>query len=466
MQNELWRLGATELAALIRQRDVSSREAMQSCLDRLDNVNPRLNAVVDVRPEEALAEADDADRALRRGDVPGSLHGVPVTIKVNVDQRGFATTNGIVANKGLIAAEDSPVVANLRRAGAVPLGRTNTPAFSMRWFTDNDAHGRTLNPLDARLTPGGSSGGAASAVAAGIGPIAHGNDQGGSIRYPAYACGVFGLRPSVQRVPAFNPSARGERPPSFQVTSVQGPLARNVADLRLAYEAMAARDPRDPSWAPVPFEGLTPKAPLRVALCRGIPGFDADSAVIEAVDQAALWLQAAGYQVDEVELPLFRETHELWFSLTMNDTRVMLGESLLRDGDVPIQRSYKAMLERTRELDLRGYMEAMASRMKIRRAWSALFEDHPLVLMPVSWRKPFRIDEDQRDADAVRAVFEAQSPLLATAMLGTPGLSVPLPGVGPMGVQLMADAFREDICFAAAEVIEAKAGGLLPVEPN
>ena len=465
MKNELWRLSANELAALIRRREVSSREAMQGCLDRHDAVNPRLNAVVDLHPDEALAEADAADQALARGDALGALHGVPITIKVNVDQRGFATTNGIVANKGLIATQDSPVVANLRRAGAVPLGRSNTPAFSMRWFTDNDLHGRTLNPHDAGLTPGGSSGGASSAVAAGIGPIAHGNDQGGSIRYPAYACGVYGLRPSVQRVPAFNPSATAERPPAFQITSVQGPLARSVADLRLAFEAMAARDPRDPTWAPAPFAGPTPKAPIRVGLCRRVPGFQADPAVVAALDQAARWLEAAGYRVEEVELPLFRDAHELWFNLTLNDTRLMMGETILRDGDAAIQRAYREMLACAKELDLRGYLKASASRMNIRRAWSALFQSHPLLLMPVSWRAPFAIDEDQRDSDTIHAIFEAQSPLLATAMLGTPGLSVPLPGKQPMGVQLMAEPFREDLCFSAAEAIEQQAGPVRPVDP-
>src|SRR5215203_2930111 len=138
-------------------------------------------------------------------------------------QRGLPTSNGVLAFRDVVAVEDSPVVANLRRAGAVIMGRTNTPAFSWRWFTDNALHGRTLNPWDAGVTPGGSSGGASAAVAAGIGAIAHGNDIGGSVRYPAYACGVAGLRPSAGRIPAFNPSAAAERPLSSQVLSAQGP---------------------------------------------------------------------------------------------------------------------------------------------------------------------------------------------------------------------------------------------------
>lgn len=242
--NELWRWSAGDLARGIRTRQISSREAVAACLQRTQAVNPTLNAIVQVLEREALAAADEADRAVARGDALGPLHGVPVTTKVNVDQAGLPTTNGVVAFKDVIARDDSPVVANLRKAGAVIFGRTNTPAFSFRWFTDNDLHGRTLNPWSKAHTPGGSSGGASSAVAAGMGPIAHGNDLAGSVRFPASCTGVFGLRPSFGRVPAFQPSAAEERPLAVQLMSVQGPLARTVADIRLALQAMAAADPR------------------------------------------------------------------------------------------------------------------------------------------------------------------------------------------------------------------------------
>ncbi|MBE7248437.1 MAG: amidase, partial [Actinomycetospora chiangmaiensis] len=204
---QLWRQTATDLAALIRSGQVSAREAAQDALGRLDAVNGRINAVVEHRPEDVLAQADAVDAARGRGDALGPLAGVPVTVKVNADQQGFATTNGLRLQRDLVAAQDSPVVANLRRAGAVLLGRTNTPAFSLRWFTTNQLHGDTRNPRDPALTPGGSSGGAGAAVAAGIGAIAHGTDIAGSVRYPAYACGVHGLRPSLGRIPAFNASS-------------------------------------------------------------------------------------------------------------------------------------------------------------------------------------------------------------------------------------------------------------------
>ena len=199
--DELWRWTGVEMGRGIRTRRGSSREATESCLSRIEEVNPRLNALVEVSAEEALGMADAADRAVGAGEKLGPLHGVPVSIKVNTDQAGHATTDGVVAFKDNVAEVDSPQVGKMREAGAVFVGRSNTPAFSYRWFADNDLHGRTLNPWAEGRTPGGSSGGASSAVASGIMPIAHGNDVGGSIRYPAYACGVAGIRPTVGRRP-------------------------------------------------------------------------------------------------------------------------------------------------------------------------------------------------------------------------------------------------------------------------
>ena len=182
---DLWRLSAAELASLIKSKKVSAKEAATAALARLDAVNPKINAVVDHKPAEVLAQASAIDAAIGRGEDVGSLGGVPVTVKVNIDQQGFATTNGLKLQRDAIAKSNSPVIDNLRKAGAVILGRTNCPAFSYRWFTTNLVHGDTRNPRDPGITPGGSSGGAGAAVAAGIGHIAHGTDIAGSIRYPA-----------------------------------------------------------------------------------------------------------------------------------------------------------------------------------------------------------------------------------------------------------------------------------------
>ncbi|MBB2927534.1 amidase [Paraburkholderia silvatlantica] len=241
---ELWHLSATELARRVRAREVAAREAAKAALERLEAVNPLINAVIDYRPEWVFEQADKIDAAIARGEDPGPLAGVPVTTKINIDQAGFATTNGTRLQKDLIAQVNSPAVENLVRAGAILLGRTNSPTFALRWFTSNQVHGHTKNPRNASLTPGGSSGGAAAAVTAGIGPIALGTDIGGSVRYPAYACGVHGLRPSIGRVPAFNASSP-ERPIGAQMMSVAGPdSAHGRGPARGARGACRARPAR------------------------------------------------------------------------------------------------------------------------------------------------------------------------------------------------------------------------------
>ncbi|MFD1557617.1 amidase family protein [Paraburkholderia silviterrae] len=480
MSQAWWRLSATEMAALVARRDVSSKELVESSLARLEEVNPHLNAVVDVLADSALEAAAAADAAVARREAPGPLHGVPVTVKVNVDMAGYATSNGVVAYKDLIAREDSPVVANLRKAGAVIIGRTNAPAFSYRWFTDNDLYGRTLNPWDAGLTPGGSSGGASAAVAAGIGAIAHGNDLGGSIRYPAYACGVAGLRPTTGRVPAWNPTQSRDRTLAVQLASVQGPLARTVGDLRLALAAMEGGDSRDAWWMPVaptqrdvsnaPKGALAP-FPTRVAVCAQLPGIPTDPAVIDAVQQAARWLEEAGCVVEEAVPPRFDEACELWLKLVTNEALTGLDKTIEEYGDRAIRTAFGSQRRIAPTLDLVGYMDGLSQRTGLLREWQAFFARYPLLLMPVSCQNPFAVDADQHGDDAMRRILQAQGPLLATAVLGLPGLSVPL-GVPapvsngmPSGVQLVAGRFGEALCLAAGEAIEARAGVFTPIDP-
>src|SRR6056297_2890641 len=248
---DLFRQSASDIARAVRARSVSAVEVAQAHIDRMDQVNPAINAVVQDGRDEALDAARSIDAQIARGEDPGPMAGVPFTTKVNVDQSGFATTNGLALLKDAIATQDSPVVANIRKSGGVILGRTNTPAFSLRWFTKNALHGQTLNPRNPALTPGGSSGGAAAAVAAGLCAIGHGTDIAGSIRYPAYACGLHGLRPTVGRVPAWNASG-ADRFIGAQLMAVSGPIARSIGDIDIAFAAMSAPDPRDPWYVPEP----------------------------------------------------------------------------------------------------------------------------------------------------------------------------------------------------------------------
>lgn len=459
MTQPLWRLPATKLADMIRRKEVSCGDATRSVLSRIENVNPRINALAEVMSAQALAVAVEADHAVARGDALGPLHGVPITIKVNVDTAGHATTDGIVAAKDNTATADSPLVSHLRAAGAVIVGRSNTPAFSLRWFTDNDLHGRTLNPFDAKVTPGGSSGGAAAAVATGMGAIAHGNDYGGSIRHPAWACGVVGLRTTVGRVPSYKASAPN-RVPTNQMMSVQGPLTRNVADARLALQVMARGSSLDPQWAPVPLEFADSGRPTKVAVFKRHAAFDADPTVVAAVEQAAAWLAAAGYQIEEVEPPHFAEGAQLWRQLVMDDMRRGGAPAVESTGDAGVRSALQGYMTGLSPLDRDQTLEALTRRFNICRDWAVFFDRHPVLLMPNSWQRQFPIDADIGSPEQVHKLLAAQSPLLGTAMMGLPGLSVPTGVVDglPIGVQLVATRFREDLLLSAGEVIERAAG--------
>jgi amidase len=458
MQQELWRWSASDLAKAIGDRTISSREAVQSSLARVAAVNPALNAIVQVLEEEALAAADEADAAVKSGDALGLLHGVPVTTKVNVDQRGCATTNGVVAFREIIATEDSPPVANLRKAGAVIIGRTNTPAFSHRWFTDNDLHGTTRNPWNDKLTPGGSSGGAASAVAAGMGAIAHGNDFGGSVRYPAYACGVAGLRPTPGRIPAFNPSATAERPISAQLISVQGPLAHSIADVRVGLAAMAAGDIRDANWVPAPLHGPSPGKQIRVAIVPN-PFGETVQEVSDAVRTAGRWLADSGYIVEETTPPRLMDASDLWHGIVINEERRSFAPTVQKFGDDRSRYNIDAHLAYAPHYDGNEVLGLFEKRLGLMREWQLFMARHPVIVMPVSDQLPFQQGQDQEDADTVRRLIDAQRPLLAIAVLGFPSVAVPtgiVRGI-PVGVQVVSGKFREDICLDAAEAIEARA---------
>ena len=469
MTDPIWRWSATRIARAIRMREISAREALDACLARMAQVNPKLNAVTVDLSGPARASADAADRAVARGDPLGSLHGVPVTIKENVDQEGCATTNGVVGFQHVIAKSDSPIVANWKRAGAIILGRTNTPAFSFRLDTVNDLRGRTYSPWSKTRTPGGSSGGAASSVAAGITPLAHGNDIAGSVRFPAYACGLTGLRPSFGRVPAYNPTQPAERSLSSQLMSVQGPLARCVADVRLGLAAMAARDARDPWWIAAPLEG--PPLPRRVVVvsdAADLGGAKAHPHVAAAIAQAARWLADSGYEVVDEKSPGFTRAKELWFEMQMPEFRAYMLPLIEKEGDEGIRTAVRFKLENCPPTDPLAYMKALAERARLIRDWTAFMDRVPLVLAPISSQPVYEQGFDIESAQRTAALWRECSTMMAVPVLGFPAMAVPtgLTEGLPMGVQLIAPRFREDVCLAAAEAIEARAGAITPIDPN
>ena len=464
-QNALWRRDAVALSQLIRTRQVSAREVIEAHLARLQEMNPQLNAVVLALAAEARAAADEADRALARGNALGPLHGIPVTTKVNTDQAGCPTDNGVVTFKDLVAEHDSPTVANLKKAGAIVIGRTNTPAFSMRWHTDNALHGATRNPWNAQHTAGGSSGGAAAAVAAGITPIGQGNDIAGSVRYPAYCCGLVGLRPSYGRVPAFNLTSPGGRRISSQLMAVQGPLTRSVRDARVALAAMAAGDPNDPRWVDVPLVGPAPKRPIRVALVVDPAGRGASQTAQDAVREAGGWLANAGYAVEEIEPPELGLVADLWAKIAMDDAIRGLEPAIAAYGDEGIKKAMALWRQMHPPAGAQGVLEALAERERLLRLWQLFLEAIPVIVMPSSGEPPFPVGFDIVDLPALQRIWRAQLPQLAIPVLGLPAVAVPtgLREGLPMGVQVVAGRYREDLCLDAADIILAQAALPVPI---
>lgn len=471
MSEPLWRWDATALVAAIGKREISAREVATACIERMREVNPRLNAVTVDLSEQALLAADRADGAVARGEPLPPLHGVPVTIKENIDQQGCATTNGVAALRDLIATSDSPVVANWKRAGAVIIGRTNTPAFSFRLDTVNDFRGRTYSPWSRTHTPGGSSGGASASVAAGITPLAHGNDIAGSVRYPAYCTGIVGLRPSFGRVPAFNPTGKAERTISAQLMSAQGLLARTVRDVRLGFEAMAAGDARDPWWVPAPLAGAPPISPIRVAVvvdAADLGGVAPSPAVAAALLQALSALADAGYLIVEEKTPGFAAAFPLWFDMLIPEFRRFLQADFERDGDDGIRTAVKFMLDNVPDRGTDEHLRALAQRTRLIRDWAGYLERTPLVLTPVSTELAYEHGFDVESAARTMQIWRESATLMAVPVLGFPAIAVPT-GVAnglPVGVQIIGARFREDLCLAAAEAIEARSPRITPIDPR
>ena len=460
MGRGLWATSAVELAAMIRAREVSCVEVMESVLGRIAAHNGRINAIVNDRSEEALKAAENKDREIDGGAPLGPLHGVPVTIKENVDVAGQPTTNGLPAFADLIAPDHSPVVRNLLDAGAIIVGRTNTPELSMRGTTDNPLHGRTFNPWDEEASPGGSSGGASAAAAMGFGPIHHGNDIGGSLRFPAFACGVATVKPTFGRVPAFNPSASAERGLLAQLISVQGAICREVRDVRLATRVVAGGDPRDPWWVPVPFDGPRLDAPIRVAVTCETHGYPIHPQILAGIDRAAAMLSDAGYAVERVETPSIMKPARAWFDVLVSEIAHFLSPSALDHGSETIQTIFEHYQRIGKPVDPAGYRQAIADRAALTREWNVFLDRYPLVLCPFLMRSMYAWDYDAQGFEQIRDMFLSAIYSTGVNYLSLPAGVVPIGFADerPAGVQIVGRRFREDLILDAMEVVESSVG--------
>ena len=462
MSDDLWRKSATELAAGLRQKDYSAVEIMTSVVQRIDAENPALNAIVYNYAETALEQAAAADKAFRAGQDLGPLQGIPVTIKVNIDLEGTPNTNGLPAFADNIATGNSPVTQNLLNAGAIIVGKTNTPEFSMRGTTDNPLHGLTHNPWDDRASPGGSSGGAASACAAGMGPIHHGHDIAGSLRIPASACGVATVKSGLGRMPAYNPSAPAERGLLSQLMAVQGAICREVKDVRLATEIMAARDVRDPWWAPVPFKGPEPDRPIKVAVTKENYGYPIHDDIVAGIDRAAEYLRGAGYQVEEVQVPSIMPAVTAWLEVAMLEIKEAMEPLAREHGSETINAIFDAYFRFADMVDHEGYFRAVAARSAIVRTWATFLEEFPLVLTPFFMRPMYDYDHDET-FEGAKDLFDAMVYSYSFNYLGLPAGNIPIGLVEnrPCGVQIVGQRFREDMVLDALEVVEAEVGILI-----
>lgn len=468
MTSELWQMGATDLAKAIARKNVTSREVVEAHLARIEAVNPTLNAVTVVLGDEALAAADAADKASERGDDVGPLHGIPMTVKENIDVAGSATTQGSVALAESVPEFDAPHIQQLRAAGAIPLARTNMPDFGLRLHTDNALRGATKNPWDQGKTPGGSSGGEAAALATGMTPLGMGNDYGSSLPWPSQCCGTMALRTTLGRVAKASAPPAPDLPMTVQLFSVQGPMARHARDLRLAFESMSGPDARDPWWTPAPLRGPEMTRPVRVAVTVDPAGKGVHPDVAAGVRRAAEALADAGYDVEEVEPPQVQEACNLWAQLVWAELNLTMLPILEQIASPDTLRQVRYAGEITPHMDLQSYMAGFATRLGVARDWALFQADWPLVLGPVYSIQPFEVGYDISGAAEVQALLDAARLAVTANLLGLPSVAMPVGEAGglPQAVQIIGPRYREDLCLDAAEAVEERLGVITPIDPR
>lgn len=465
--SELWEFGAAALAARIRSKEASSREVVEAHLRRIEEINPTVNAITRVLGDGALEAADGVDRTIAEGGDPGPLGGVPITVKENIDLGGTATTHGLPALAEAVVPGDAPFVGELKRAGAIPIGRTNLPDLASRWHTDNALHGPTLNPWDSERTPGGSSGGEAAALATGMSPLGLGNDIAGSLRWPSQCCGTTALKPSLGRIP-FAGHAQHDLPLAFapQLLAVHGPMARHVADLRLALSHMCSDGNGDPWYAPVPLLG--PPLPKRVALVEDPGGRGVTPEIATAVRKAGEALADAGYEIVPRDLPGLQRANEVYFQVMSRLSQATegpaVGQSLTSD---EFKRFWNALAEPFEEAGGAPIHDLMAERRAIALEWDLMFQETPNIVMPVASEPAFKLGSDY-DSNWLRSWLVSTRAIVVLNLLGLPAVAVPTHEADglPHGIQIAAPRFREDLCLDAAEAVEARLGTLSPIGPR
>jgi len=459
-------LSAREIAAQIRRKVVSPVEVARAHIERIERLNPTLNAFVDYKSEAVLAQARAAEKAILRRDKDelGPLHGVPLSIKSSIDVAGHLCEAGTRLRAGHIAAEDAPLVARLRSAGAVILGVTNTPELLMAWETDNLLHGRTNNPWDVTRTAGGSSGGEAAAIAAGLSAGGVGSDGGGSIREPAHFCGICGLKPTPGRIPSTGHFPKAGGP--FALIGVVGPMARTVEDLRALFEVMVGWDDGDPCSAPVAVRELHEKVVEAIPI--GFFADDGRTPVTEetrsAVEHAAFTLLNCGFHVERFRPDGLEEARQLWWEFFGTAGGMILGPMLRgHESELsPLLREFQAWTCAAPAHTGESLLAAWLGRDAVREKILVQMRKCPVLICPTAAIPAFRHGEREWQVEGKTVKYlDAWSYCEWFNLLGFPAAVVPMgyseQGL-PIGVQIVGRPWEEEVVLAVAAKLEAERG--------
>ena len=450
---------ASELARAIRGKEVSSSEVVDAHFKRIAEVNPKINAVVLLTEESARARAREADEALARGEVWGPLHGVPVTIKDAFEMAGAVSVGGTKGRAGFIPQEDATGVKRYKEAGAVILGKTNTPEISLAFESDNLVYGQTKNPYDLSRTPGGSSGGEAAAIASCMSPLGLGSDAGGSIRLPAHFCGIAGIKPTSGRTPRTGhfPPMGGMLDSIWQI----GPLARRVEDLWLALPLLCGNDWRDPTVAPAPLED-----PSKVDLKGLRVAFHTDNRIVtpteeiqQATRDAAQVLRDAGADVVEALPPVPPNAYEMLLGLYGADGGAGLRMLLMFSGTDETHALMTRLLEVVSQVNLTtAELTGLVFQLDMWRSQMLSFmRDYDLIVCPPCAREAMPHGTTFDDDNQLVFVYT-----MLYNMTGWPGVVVRAGATKeglPVGAQFVARPWREDVALAAASEVERALGG-------
>lgn len=458
--NELVFLSATKMAELIRQKEISSEELVRAHLERIETVNPKINAVVHLIAGRALAEAKERDAEISRGLQGRPLQGVPMTVKDSLETAGVVTTSGTLGRANHIPDRDASTVALLRNAGAVLLGKTNVPELCLAFESDNLLHGRTNNPYDPTKTSGGSSGGEAAIIAAGGSPMGLGSDAGGSVRLPAHFCGIATIKPTSGRLPKTGhylpPGGIADR--LWQV----GPMARLVDDLKLLLPLLAQPDGIDASVVPMPLRSpdLVALSSLRVAFYTDNGVSPATKETAETVRRAASAVADAGAVVEEARPDGVDVSSRMWCDIIAPDGGAGLLALLADIGTTqfhPLLEQFMDIVsERARTttelLELAGEWDAVRTRML------GFLSKYDAIVCPVAASPaiPHGLSYEQLDIFTYTIAFNFSGWPAATVRCGTS------PEGLPIGVQIVAHPWREDVALALARHLERSFGGWIP----